>query len=84
MTSALSDLNSRTRDRSKRTGTAGPLPFGGIGNPDQSCRRQPIAIEMGGGSPQMQLPDYPDPLPGEQPHRDGFEQCRLFHQRSIL
>src|SRR5215472_5344389 len=53
VTSALSDLNSRTRGRSERTGAAGPLPFGGIGNPDQSCRRQPVAIEMGGGSPQM-------------------------------
>jgi hypothetical protein len=32
----------------------------------------------------MELPDNPDPLPGEQPHGDGFEECRRSHLAADL
>src|SRR5437868_6519890 len=31
------------------------------------------------GSPQVKLPDHPDALACEQPPRDRFNHCRLFH-----
>jgi hypothetical protein len=32
----------------------------------------------------MKLPDHPDALPCEQPLRDGFNHCRLFHSAAHL
>ena len=57
----------------------GPLSFGRFRNPDQRRCRQPIAVEVRGTSAQMKLPDHPDALPRQQPPRDRFHKCRLFH-----
>ena len=32
----------------------------------------------------MKLPDHPDALTCEQPPRDGFNHCRLFHSAAHL
>jgi hypothetical protein len=74
----LSAVQKLTRSKpgarySWRAYTPRPLSLSSIGNPDQSRRGEPVAIQMRRRGSQVELPDHSDALPRQQPCRDRFE-----------